>query len=55
MCETAHPGKFAHILDEMVGNVEIPDRLRSLNAKSQQFIELDSDYNSFKDYLLSYG
>lgn len=52
--ETAHPAKFKDAVeDELNISLEIPERLAVSLSKEKKAIELNSDYDSLKDYLLS--
>ena len=51
--ETAHPAKFR---DEIVGVIdimpEVPSELNEIYHKSEDYITLENNYESFRDYLL---
>ncbi|MEL7005025.1 MAG: threonine synthase [Bacteroidota bacterium] len=49
--ETAHPAKFKNVVDEVVGNVTIPDRLKSCLTKEKISVEMRGDYEEFKEFL----
>ena len=53
--ETAHPAKFKETVDELVGteNVKIPDKLAHFMQGEKQSVELEKDFNMFKNFLLS--
>ncbi|MEI6409884.1 MAG: threonine synthase [Bacteroidota bacterium] len=52
--ETAHPSKFiedvSRILDQ---EIPIPERLAALGNRTKEAVPLGTDFNSFKDWLLS--
>ncbi|NOR76634.1 MAG: threonine synthase [Draconibacterium sp.] len=52
--ETAHPAKFTDIMEEIVGaeNIELPERLRLFMKGDKQSILLNSEFDTFKQYLL---
>ena len=51
---TAHPAKFLDVVDNAVGyQTPIPNRLSELLNKPKQSIVMDTQFSSFKDYLLS--
>ncbi|MDP3582000.1 MAG: threonine synthase, partial [Ignavibacteria bacterium] len=52
--ETAHPAKFKDVVEkELSIEVEIPERLAACLTKEKRAVELSSDYNSLKAFLLS--
>ncbi|NLZ95474.1 MAG: threonine synthase, partial [Bacteroidales bacterium] len=52
--ETAHPAKFTETVEEVVGkgNVEMPNKLLDFMKGEKKSIQLNSEYSSFKNYLL---
>jgi threonine synthase len=51
--ETAHPAKFPEQVREILNfDPELPPSLEGLEDMDEKFDELDSDYESFKKYLL---
>ncbi len=51
--ETAHPGKFADIVEEVLGRpVEIPDRLKECMNKEKKAVTLSNRYDEFREFLL---
>lgn len=50
--ETAHPGKFADTVEEVIGSVEIPERLGAYLNKKKISVEISSQFEELKDYLL---
>ena len=51
--ETAHPGKFAEtVQNEIKSEVGIPVRLKEYLTKGKKYIEMNTDYETFKEYLL---
>jgi threonine synthase len=53
--ETAHPAKFTETVEEVIGkgNVPMPERLANFLSGEKQSIELSSDYETFKEYLMN--
>ena len=51
--ETAHPAKFLDTVNEVIGEIEIPERLKSYLNKTKQSIELDNNYQNLVDFLKS--
>jgi threonine synthase len=49
--ETAHPAKFLDTVKEVVGEVEIPDRLKAYLSKQKKSIEMGKSYEEFKGFL----
>lgn len=51
--ETAHPGKFSNILEEIL-HIEIapPESFRKFSHRKNHADRLDNNYASFKDYLI---
>jgi len=50
--ETAHPAKFPEKINELLGlNPDLPDSLKGLEEKEEQFDKLDNDYLEFKAFL----
>lgn len=53
--ETAHPAKFPDVVKKAIGiNPELPESMKNLENKEENFIELDNDYNKFKEILLKH-
>ena len=50
--ETAHPGKFADTVEEVIGSVEIPERLGAYLNKKKSSIEMDCQFEELKEFLL---
>ena len=50
--ETAHPAKFLDTVHEVIGEVEIPQRLSDYLDKKKVSIEIRSDFSEFKEFLL---
>jgi threonine synthase len=50
--ETAHPAKFLDTVNEVIGEVEIPERLKAYLNKKKVSISVGKDYHDLKDYLL---
>ena len=52
--ETAHPSKFIDEVETILNiTVEIPERLACLKNKEKMAIQMESDFNPFKNWLLS--
>ena len=52
--ETAHPGKFAEVVDSVFDeNMQIPDNLKAFLSKPKKAHEINNNYESFKDLLMS--
>lgn len=50
--ETAHPSKFADIVEEVIGvSVEIPERLQILADRKKQSVVLGKEYHGFKEWM----
>ena len=51
---TAHPAKFADVVEPIVGEkIEMPAELQKVVSKQKNATLLNNDYNQFSDYLLS--
>ncbi|MFD2202320.1 threonine synthase [Shivajiella indica] len=54
--ETAHPGKFKSVVDEVLGiNLELPDRLKKFLSGSKKVEVLENDFDAFKNYLFEFN
>jgi len=52
--ETAHPAKFADIVEAVIGRkIPVPDSLRQAMKKKPVKITISADYEELRDYLLS--
>ena len=52
--ETAHPAKFADIVEEVIGKkITIPESLQEAMKKTPVKITLSADYKDLRDYLLT--
>lgn len=53
--ETAHPAKFTETVEGVLGRgtVELPEKLRAFMKGRKLSVELSSEYNEFRAYLLS--
>jgi len=50
--ETAHPAKFPEEIQRLLGiQPPLPKSLEGIEQKPEQYIKIDNDYNSFKNYL----
>jgi threonine synthase len=50
--ETAHPAKFHEEVKNILGvQLTFPDSLRDINAKKEEYTELDNDYKGFRNYI----
>ena len=51
---TAHPSKFVEVVQETIGlEVEIPERLAALASLPKEAVELPSNFDALKRYLMS--
>ena len=51
--ETAHPAKFLDTIEDILGqSVEIPEKLQVFMKGTKQSIQLDTDFQVFKNFLL---
>lgn len=51
--ETAHPAKFIDVVEETIGeSIEIPDRLKACLDQRKTAIEMKSDFEELKQFLL---
>ena len=54
VCETAHPGKFIEVMQEILpGRVKITERLAEVLKKEKRALLLDRSFEAFKEFLLS--
>lgn len=55
--ETAHPAKFLETVEEIVGDgeVKIPNKLLDFMKGEKKSVELDNQFTTFKDYLLTHS
>ncbi len=52
--ETAHPGKFRNVVEEVLGNkLELPERLADFMKGHKKVDKMENDYGAFKKYLLA--
>lgn len=51
--ETAHPAKFIDVVEDTIGGIDIPERLKAYLDKEKQAINMSSKFEAFKGYLLS--
>lgn len=52
--ETAHPSKFKEEVEHTLGiDVEIPERLATMAARSKQYIEMPNNYHDFREWLMN--
>ncbi len=50
--ETAHPAKFPKEIQDILGfDPELPESLKGLEEKEEQFVKLKNNYDIFKQYL----
>lgn len=50
--ETAHPGKFPNEVKKATGNLPLlPESLKTIFGKNEQFDRVENDYHAFKNYL----
>jgi len=51
--ETAHPAKFPEIIREETGiDPKLPESMKNLEKKKENFIKIENDYIKFKEFLL---
>ncbi|MDD4514100.1 threonine synthase [Massilibacteroides sp.] len=51
--ETAHPAKFKETVDRILGSdIEIPAKLQAFMKGTKQSVELDKEFDEFKQFLL---
>ena len=55
--ETAHPAKFTETVEEITGKgtVPMPDRLLEFMKGEKKTIQMGTDFETFKEYLLRTG
>jgi len=51
--ETAHPAKFLPVMNPILGEIDIPDRLAELSEKEKVATPLSTEFDGFKEWLLS--
>lgn len=51
--ETAHPSKFKDTVEEVIGRVDIPERLAKYASLEKKSEEMSADFNEFKSYLMA--
>ena len=52
--ETAHPGKFKAVVDEVLGiDLQLPERLRNFLTGNKKVETLENDFGAFRSYLLN--
>jgi len=50
---TAHPAKFKKIIEPIINEkIQLPKNIKSLYKKKKRSIKMNSDYNTFKEFLL---
>jgi len=50
---TAHPAKFENIVEPIIHeSIEVPNNLMMILEKESAFTEIDSDFNSLKQFLV---
>jgi threonine synthase len=50
--ETAHPAKFPQEIQKILGcDPELPESLKGLEDKTEQFVKLENNYDIFKQFL----
>ncbi len=50
--ETAHPAKFLPVMNPILGDIDVPERLAILKDKVKVAVELSTSFESFKEWLL---
>lgn len=53
--ETAHPAKFKDVVNEVIGNVEVPERLAQYMEKEKKSVEMDGDFEELREFLMRRG
>ena len=53
LLETAHPAKFLPVMEPLVGEFPVPDRLSALMGIEKVTTSLSSGFEEFKEYLMS--
>ena len=52
--ETAHPGKFKSVVDQVLGiDLQLPERLRKFLTGNKKVETLENDFGAFRKYLLN--
>ncbi len=51
--ETAHPAKFLPVMEPILGEIYVPERLAELSDRKKVAESLDTDYDTFKAWLMS--
>ena len=51
--ETAHPAKFLPVMNPILGDIDIPEKLKVLEYKEKTAIPLSSKFEDFKEWMLS--
>jgi len=51
--ETAHPAKFLPVMEPVLGQINIPERLAILVDQPKEATLMSKDYTDFADWLLS--
>ena len=51
--ETAHPAKFLPVMEPLIGEFDIPEKLTALKEKKKEVRMMSKEYKEFKAYLLS--
>ncbi|QZE14792.1 threonine synthase [Halosquirtibacter laminarini] len=49
--ETAHPAKFHESMEDILGEIEIPEKLKAFLDKEKVSISLSNSYDDFKTYI----
>jgi len=53
--ETAHPAKFPQEIQSILGiDPELPESMKDLDNKEEIMIEIENQYNIFKEFLINY-
>jgi len=50
--ETAHPAKFLPVMNPILGEIDVPERLYMLKDKEKIATQLSIDFSDFKDWML---
>ena len=50
--ETAHPAKFLPVMNPILGEIQIPERLAILRDKKKVATDMSTNFSDFKDWML---
>jgi threonine synthase len=52
LLETAHPAKFVEVVEDVLKEIIIPEKLEAFNKKKNNPVEFSVDFESLKSYLM---